>query len=153
MNARRSLSAGACASTPQTLRTGTACPPGQPRFPLLVFLLLPAGLTWRWAAAGVQAGRRPPRRGSRALTPAVPSAHCPGLEARPPAPVNHAPQAHTEHDTPSVSPASPFPPLSTALPLSPHTSPPTQPAGEPQITDGQDHESGNLPDIYRSGDI
>src|ERR1017187_1668438 len=47
------------------------------------------------------------------------------LEARPPAPVNHAPQAGTEHDTPSASPASPFPLTSTtSWPPPPHPSHP-----------------------------
>jgi hypothetical protein len=44
------------------------------------------------------------------------------------------PQTGTRSGIPAAAPPSPFPPLSTAFRLSPHTSPPTQPAGEPHLT-------------------
>ena len=58
----------------------------------------------RWEAAGVQAGRRPPRRGRRALTPGVPSAPCPGWKQRPRTGRSPRPKpAPKQHPTPSAA--------------------------------------------------
>ena len=113
--------------------------PVHPRFPQCpLSFLLPAASIRRWAAAGVQAGRRPPRRGRRALTPAVPSAHCHGRKQGPSTGKPRPREPATKHGTLGVSPASPFPLLSTPSRPTAPTQPPTGPAGEPHLTVGVD---------------
>jgi hypothetical protein len=101
--------------------------------PLLVFLPASGSLIPRWAADGVQAGRRPPRRGRRALTPSVPSARCPGWKHGP----DWRTRAAASRHHPRQPGTSSRPAASTAqhcIPVRALSQRPTAPAGEPHMS-------------------
>jgi hypothetical protein len=99
MSARRSLSAGACDSTPQTLRTGTACLPSPDTPPALISFAsgsLNPALGGGWCPGWPQATPKGPqgldtRRSQRTLS---------RLEARSPVAVNHSSASRHPHSQP-----------------------------------------------------
>ena len=135
MNARRSLSASACASTPRHYGRGRRAP-DQTRFPTARFSFASGkphlALGGGWCPGWPQATPK----GPQGLDTSCSQRTLSRLEARPPAPVNHAPQAGTEDDTLSASPASPFP-LTSTTSWPPPPIPATHMTGRGASNDGQ----------------